>query len=109
MYLEMKDIPVAALEHFNGGEKTFFAHMYNDGTNKILLGRLEPGASIGMHTHETSSEIIYYLAGSGKVICDGAEERVAAGGCHYCPKGHGHTMINDGTEDLLFFAVVPQQ
>ncbi len=109
MYMELNKRPITELEHFCGGEKTFFTHMFNDGTNKILLGRLEPGASIGLHTHDTSSEIIYYLSGSGKVICDGEEERVAPGGCHYCPKGHAHTMINDGTEDMVFFAVVPQQ
>ena len=109
MYIELKNLPVSALEHFNGGEKTFFANMYIDEAARILLGRLEPGASIGLHTHETSSEIIYFLTGSGKAVCDGVEERVAPGGCHYCPKGHAHTLINDGDEDLTFFAVVPQQ
>ena len=36
-------------------------------------------------------------------------ERVEAGVCHYCPKGHTHSMINDSDEDLVFFAVVPVQ
>ncbi len=109
MKIPFESMPETVLEKFCGGEKEFRAHMYIDQNGKILRGRLIAGASIGLHTHETSSEIIYYLSGSGKVICDGAEERVTAGDCHYCPKGSAHTMINDGEEDLVFFAVVPVQ
>ena len=36
-------------------------------------------------------------------------EKVEAGQCHYCPKGHEHCFINKGKKDLVFFAVVPQQ
>ena len=31
-----------------------------------------------------------------------------AGQCHYCPQGHSHSLINDSTEELVFFAVVPK-
>lgn len=109
MYWTMKELPATEMPNFYGGEKALQAHMFMDDRNRILLGKLEPGASIGMHTHETSSEIIYFLSGSGKVICDGEETAVSAGGCHYCPKGSSHTLINCGEEDLVFFAVVPQQ
>ena len=47
-----------------------------DKNNKILLGTLEPGASIGLHTHETNSEIIYILSGKGKVLFEGEYELV---------------------------------
>ena len=109
MLLDFASMDETVLEKFNGGEKELRAGMYNDGVNKILRGRLVPGASIGLHTHKTSSEIIYFLAGEGKAVCDGETERVAPGICHYCPKGHSHTLINDGKEDLVFFAVVPEQ
>ena len=97
------------LPNFNGGEKEFYANIVTDELNKILKGRLIPGASIGLHRHETSSEIIFFLSGRGKVITDGVEERISAGDCHYCKKGSEHTMINDTDEDLIFYAVVPQQ
>ena len=83
--------------------------IYNDELGKIMKGRLIPGASIGLHTHETNSEIIYVLEGQGKVLYDGAYETLSAGSCHYCPKGHAHSLINDSTADLVFFAVVPEQ
>lgn len=97
------------LPHFNGGEKEFNTRMYLDELNKIQRGRLAPGASIGMHTHDTSSEIIYILEGEGTVLYDGGEEAVSPGICHYCPKGHSHSFINTGDKDLVFFAVVPVQ
>ena len=49
------------------------------------------------------------LAGKADFIYDDGTETVEAGGCHYCPKGHGHSMINNGTDDIVFFAVVPEQ
>ena len=51
---------------------------------------------------------MYFLSGTGKVLCDGVWERVTPGTCHYCPRGSSHTLINDGTEDLVTFAVVPE-
>ena len=109
MKLEFDAMEETAISRFRDGEKTTYARMLVDGHNRIMRGRLEPGASIGLHTHEDSSEIIYLLSGHGKVLCDGVYEDLAPGGCHYCPKGHTHSLINDGTEPLEFFAVVPNQ
>mgnify|MGYP000196439956 CR=1 FL=1 len=55
-----------------------------------------------------SSEIVYVLSGTGKALYGGGEERLTPGDCHYCPEGHAHSLINDGTQTLEFFAVVPQ-
>ena len=40
---------------------------------------------------------------------DDGEEPLKPGDCHYCPKGHAHSLINNSDGDLEFFAVVPQQ
>ena len=109
MVLNFENIPEQILHKFRGGEKDTAARMHTDEYNKIMRGHLEPGASIGLHTHDTSSEIIYILKGRGMVLYDGCEEAVEAGICHYCPKGHSHSLINNSTEELIFFAVVPEQ
>lgn len=109
MILDFSTIKETELERFYGGEKTLTAKMYTDANGKILYGKLAPGASIGLHAHETSSEIIYILAGNGKVLYDCAYETVTAGLCHYCPKGHTHSLMNDSAGDLVFFAAVPAQ
>lgn len=94
---------------FKGGEGTFFAKIEDDGANKILLGRLPKDASIGLHTHFNDSEIMYFLEGEGTVLFDGEKLPIRAGQSHYCPKGHDHSVINTGDQDLKFFAVVTRQ
>ncbi len=44
-----------------------------------------------------------------KVKVEDGEELLKPGDCHYCPKGHAHSLINDSGGELEFFAVVPQQ
>ncbi|MBQ7416510.1 MAG: cupin domain-containing protein, partial [Acidaminococcaceae bacterium] len=62
MRFDFKTMEEKALPHFKGGEKELNAKMYVDANNKILLGRLVPGATVGEHQHESSSEIIYGLS-----------------------------------------------
>ncbi len=109
MKFNFENLETTVLENFNGGEKEFYVKRYVDNNIKIMRGKLEPGASIGVHTHNTSSEVIYFLGGRGKVIYNGEEEFYSAGECHYCPKGDTHTLINIGDEDLTFVAIVPEQ
>lgn len=101
--IEKKDNP-----EFKGGRGKMTGAIHSDENGKIIHGILPPGSSVGEHTHDTSSEIIYIISGNADFIYDGGSESVGAGGCHYCPKGHSHSMINNGSEDLVFFAVVPE-
>ena len=109
MLIEFDKMEEQTIPHFQGGEGAFLTKMRVDELGKILRGRLEPGSTIGMHTHDASSEIIYILAGEGKVLYDGEYEPLSAGSCHYCPRGHSHSLINDSDGMLEFFAVVPVQ
>ena len=109
MLIQFDAIQETAIPRFKGGEKELAAKMVFDGRNRILHGRLIPGASIGLHTPTDTSEILYVLSGAAAVVCDGLSELVSAGECHYCPIGSSHTVKNCGTDDLVFFAVVPVQ
>lgn len=112
MQINFDAMETTVIPHMRGGEKEVSAKMYIDPMIRIMRGRLIPGATIGLHTHESNCEVIHVLSGTGKVVCDGESEPLSAGSCHYCPKGHAHTLINDnleGGEDLVFFAVIPEQ
>ena len=106
MILNFDEVEEQIIPNFKGGEKAFRTHMYTDGSCKIMRASLEPGASIGVHTHEADSEIIFMLKGTGVVLCDGAKEILPAGRCHYCPKGHSHSLRNESDEVIEFYAVV---
>lgn len=109
MKIDFDNIVEQAIPAFKGGKKQFNVKMFDDGLNKIMKGRLVPGASIGMHTHEGTSEIICITKGTGHVIYDGETVALAAGDVHYCPMGHTHSLVNDSCADLEFFAIVPKQ
>ena len=109
MLIDFSAIPESVIPNMRGGEKEACMRTFQDGMCKIMQGRLVPGASIGLHTHETNCEVVYVLSGTGKYVYDGKDEPLSPGVCHYCPKGHAHTLINDGEQDLIFFAVVPEQ
>ena len=116
MIIDFGKMDVSVLPNFKGGEKEFAANMFFDGTNRIFKGRLIPGATIGMHTHDDSCEVIFILEGRGTIVErePGAEidsiSNVTAGDCLYCPKGHTHSLQNTSEQgDLVFYAVVPKQ
>ena len=96
-----------SIPNFKGGEKCADMKSYVDSNNRILVGKLEPGASIGMHTHETDCEIVYALQGEAVVTIDGVKEVLKAGTAHYCPMGHTHGMKNESNAPFIMFAVVP--
>lgn len=118
MILKFDEMELSHLPAFKGGEKEFEANMFFDGTNRIFKGRLIPGASIGVHTHDDSCEVIFILSGNGRLYEKGpaAEDipeykDVTAGDCLYCKKGQTHSLMNPETSesDLVFYAVVPKQ
>ena len=103
---EMEEIVVTPQ---NGGGKSARVKKFEDPLTRIVLGRMEPGLAFDFHRHDGTCEVVYILEGSGKVILENGEERVAAGMSHYCPKGEAHSLMNDGDKELVFFAVVPHQ
>ena len=116
MIIRFDEMNLSVLPHFKGGEKELRANMFFDGTNRAFRGTLVPGATIGMHTHEDSCEIIFILSGNGTIVekkpgtDQVTEQPVSAGDCLYCPKGHSHSLQNlNGSEDLVFYAAVALQ
>ena len=108
MIIDFNGIEEEALMNFKGGEGELDTRNYVDGKNKIMMSRLKPGASSGYHAHVGNSEIVYIISGTGHFIYDGASEPFSAGSVHYCPMGHSHSMHNDGTADVVYFAIVPE-
>ena len=97
-----------AKPNFKGGEKEYNVKMFTDDTNKIMRGRLVPGASIGFHTHTEDQEVIYILEGEGSLVDSEGNvlEKVLPGQATLCSKGESHSLANRGEKDLVFFAVV---
>lgn len=110
MIIDFKKMDAKAVANFKGGEGEYISKTYLDDQNRIMQGLLHPGASIGMHMHKRNSETYYIISGKGHVVMDdGTEEDFTAGEMHYCPMGHGHTLINpSATDDLVFIGIVSE-
>lgn len=107
MIIDFGKIEETSSPNFFGGEKEYRSRMFIDDYGKIVKGRLIPGASIGLHTHEVNYEVMYFIEGEATVIYNGERMTFSPGQVHYCAKGQSHTIINEGTEDVVFFAVLP--
>ena len=108
MKISFDTIAESAIENFKGGEGTFHVHMFQDLKNKIIRGRMVHGKTKGTQMQETNSEIIYVLSGVGTMEYEDTKEKLYPGDCHYCQQGATHSLSNEGTEDLIFFAAVPE-
>lgn len=107
MIIDFNNLESKRYDNFKGGEKYVEAVMFVDDNNRMMRGVLIPGASIGLHAHQGTSEAVYILRGEVKAICDGKEEVLRDGMCHYCEEGHEHTIINESDENVEYFAVIP--
>ena len=107
--LDFDKINTETIKNFKGGEGEVIAKMFFDGKVRIMKAVLKPGCSIGKHTHETSSEVIYCLSGKGDLVMNGETELLEEGKVHYCKKGSAHELKNNYATDLVIFAVVPEQ
>ena len=68
--------------------------------------RLEPGCSIGYHSHENEEEVFYVIQGSGRAAEDDTEYDVACGDAILVGGGGGHTIRNTADEPLEILAVI---
>jgi len=65
--------------------------------NFIDLVDVPPAASIGLHRHDLHDEEIYVIiSGTGRMIIDGTERRVASGDVLLNGPGDAHSLFNDG-------------
>lgn len=109
MLIDFSPLPEVTIPHLNGGEGAVSAKMVMEPEMKLMVSRLPAGASIGVHTHADGSEIDYVLSGTGLARCNGDDEPLSPGLCHYCPKGSCHEIINAGSQDLILLTIVPKQ
>ena len=67
---------------------------------------IEPGNSIGEHTHEGDNEIFYFIKGTGEYNDNGTIVQVGPGDTTICNDGEMHGLVNTGDEPLKFIALI---
>ena len=100
-------------EAMRGGEKSVKITHFFDEKNELqsptrLCAKLElePGASIGFHTHEKEEEIFVVLAGKALIDDNGTIREVTVGDTILTGNGAGHSVKSLGPETLQMLAVI---
>lgn len=112
MIIKKDDMKVATVDSLQGGIGiTKLTHITNtEGLcNKgrlFSLMELEPGCSVGSHTHKNDFEIYYILEGEGEVTDDGVVKKVYPGDAMITQEGHEHSLKNIGDSTLKFMALI---
>lgn len=68
----------------------------------LAEARLKPGARTAAHYHPKTEEIYYILQGGGEMTINQERRNVGPGDAIAIPPGEVHTILNSGTESLVF-------
>lgn len=74
--------------------------IYTGAYSQLVLMSLKPNESIGMEVHG-NDQFFRFETGSGLVVVDGTEYKVADGDCVVVPAGAKHNVTNTSTVDEL--------
>ena len=103
---------VARAEHVQNGEGHMYRYLLlNDEQihgelTYVSSITLEPGCSIGVHTHTGDNEMYYIYEGTG-TYTDGDETYpVQAGDVLFCNDGETHGIANESSAPLRFVALM---
>ena len=66
---------------------------------------LEPGVTMGEHTHDGDEEYYYVLAGHGTIVLGGTRYDIGPGDVTAVFPGGSHSLENTGDEDLHIIVV----
>ena len=72
----------------------------------VELARIPPGKKLcPYHAHSAQWEFYHVVYGQGRVRHEGGSERVETGDAFIFMPGEAHQLINDGSEDLVYYCV----
>ena len=112
MIKKKAEIEGKVLSNFRGGEGHvtmfhFLTEQEAKGTGRLFAKTvIEPGNSIGLHTHEGDTEAYYILKGKALLSDNGNEVILEPGDCNVCLDGQSHSIKNVGEETLEYISVI---
>ena len=103
-------IPEVA-EGVRGDQGTVTAHKLLDlfpgsAIKSVGVVRLEPGASVGDHSHQGDEDFYYCLSGTGVVVDNGVEHPFTPGTLQITRSGESQAIRNTGETELVFLGAL---
>lgn len=103
-------IPEVA-EGVRGGHGSVSAHKLLDlfpgsAIKSVGVVRLEPGATVGDHSHQGEEDFYYCLSGTGIVVDNGVEHPFNPGTLQITRSGESQAIRNTGETELVFLGAL---
>jgi mannose-6-phosphate isomerase-like protein (cupin superfamily) len=103
-------IPEVA-ENVRGGNGSVSAHKLLDlfpgsAIKSVGIVRLEPGGSIGEHSHQDEEDFYYCISGRGVVVDNGQEYPFTPGTLQITRSGESQAIRNTGETELVFLGAL---
>ena len=103
-------IPEVA-EAVRGGSGSVTAHKLLDlfpgsAIKSVGLVRLEPGASVGDHSHKGDEDFYFCISGTGIVVYNGVEHPFIPGTLQITRDGESQAIRNTGETELVFLGAL---
>ncbi len=111
MIKNVHDVIPEVAEGVRGGNGSVTAHKLLDlfpGSTIKSVGivRLEPGASVGDHSHQGDEDFYYCISGTGIVVDNGIEHPFTPGTLQITRDGESQAIRNTGETELVFLGAL---
>lgn len=111
MIKNLHDVIPDVAEGVRGGQGTVTAHKLLDcfpgsAIKSVGVVRLEPGASVGEHSHQGDEDFYYCLSGTGVVVDNGVEHPFTPGTLQITRSGESQAIQNTGETELVFLGAL---
>jgi len=82
-------------------DNEYFRRVLETGEHtQVVIMHIPPGGEIGEETHSDNDQVLYLVAGTGKVILDGEESDYEAGDVVLVPADTLHNFISSDNEPM---------
>lgn len=75
-------------------------------TDLFCIFTIEPGRTIGLHTHDTNAEVYYVMEGEIEVNQNGELHTVKAGDVVFTADGQSHSVANNTDKAAKMLAII---
>lgn len=111
MITNLHQIVPEVAEGVRGGSGIVTAHKLLDlfpgsAIKSVGIVRLEPGASVGEHSHRGEEDFYYCLSGTGVVVDNGVEHSFTPGTLQITRSGESQAIRNTGETELVFLGAL---
>lgn len=111
MIINVNQVVPEVAEGVRGGSGLVAAHKLLDlfpgsSIKSVGLVRLEPGASVGEHSHSGDEDFYYCISGVGVVVDNGVEHPFTPGTLQITRSGESQAIRNAGETELIFLGAL---